>query len=86
MEDGFSSIWRSVKDEVLSKLRDIGCVSQHQRNSSWARRSAGNPSMETRSVVIRMFFLKKFVKTDKNKIPEATLLKTNTCINLHNKY
>jgi len=34
VEDGFSSIWRSVKDEVLTKLRDIGCVSRHQRNSS----------------------------------------------------
>lgn len=34
VEDGFSSIWRNVKDEVLGKLREIGCVPRHEVGNS----------------------------------------------------
>ena len=44
MEDGFSSIWRNVKDEVLDKLRDIGCVPRHEVGNSSSSSSNSSTS------------------------------------------
>jgi len=34
VEDGFSVIWRSVNDELVEKLRDIGCVANGTKEQS----------------------------------------------------